>query len=207
MNNTGAAYEAYKNFWNRDSYDHTPARRSSAASTTRRTTATRTGMAPRWCTATRRLGLQAARALGRRDAHELTHAVTERESGLVYSGESGGINESFSDIFGAFVEAWVDGGKTGTLTVSSDTFLVGEDILPPALRYMCDPAADGASKESVDQLGRHRDVHYSSGVGNLAFCLLAKGGTHAARQDHRQRPRDRHGEATSASSTRRRPTS
>ena len=39
--------------------------------------------------------------------------MTEYESGLVYSGESGGINESMSDIFGAFVEAWVDGGRTG----------------------------------------------------------------------------------------------
>ena len=38
-------------------------------------------------------------------AHELTHAVTENESDLIYSGESGGINESMSDIFGAFCES------------------------------------------------------------------------------------------------------
>ena len=38
-------------------------------------------------------------------AHELTHAVTQSESGLNYSaGESGGMNESMSDIFGSFVE-------------------------------------------------------------------------------------------------------
>jgi vibriolysin len=58
-------------------------------------------------------------------AHELTHGVTEYESNLVYSGEPGGINESLSDIFGTVVEAWVDGGRTGTLTISADTWLLG----------------------------------------------------------------------------------
>src|SRR4030095_1816230 len=66
-------------------------------------------------------------------AHELTHAVTENESGLIYSGESGGINEAMSDIFGAVTESFVDGGKNGSLPVSNDTFLVGEDIIPGGL--------------------------------------------------------------------------
>src|SRR5690606_8216014 len=61
-------------------------------------------------------------------AHELTHGVTEYESNLVYSGEPGGINESLSDIFGTFVEAWVDGGRTGTLAISADTWRLGEDV-------------------------------------------------------------------------------
>ena len=112
-------------------------------------------------------------------AHELTHAVTERESGLVYSGESGGMNEAMSDIFGALAEAWVDGGRTGTnLTVSANTWLVGEKILPPALRYMCDPAKDGSSADLWTSSVGSLDVHYSSGVGNLAFCLLSQGGKH-----------------------------
>ena len=67
------------------------------------TTATRSGTGRRWCTAT----AMASTARRSRDvvtAHELTHAVTENESGLIYSGESGGMNESMSDIFGAFVE-------------------------------------------------------------------------------------------------------
>jgi vibriolysin len=110
--------------------------------------------------------------------HELTHAVTENESGLVYSGESGGLNEALSDIFGAFVEAWVDGGKTGTLAVSNDTWLVGEEILPPALRYMNDPAKDGASLDYYSSTAGNKDVHYSSDIANLAFYLLSQGGTH-----------------------------
>jgi vibriolysin len=111
-------------------------------------------------------------------AHELTHAVTEYESALVCSGESGGLNEAMSDIFDAFTEAYVDGGKTGTLTVSSDTWKIGEDILAPALRHMNDPAVDGSSKDYwVSGVG-NVDVHYSSGIANLAFYLLSQGSTH-----------------------------
>jgi vibriolysin len=111
-------------------------------------------------------------------AHELTHAVTARESNLTYSGESGGLNESISDAFGAFVEAWVDGGKGGTLAISADTWKMGEDVLPPALRYMNDPAADGVSLDFWTAGAGSVDVHYSSGIGNLAFYLLSQGGRH-----------------------------
>jgi vibriolysin len=110
--------------------------------------------------------------------HEMTHAVTERESGLIYSGESGGLNESYSDIFGAWVEAWVDGGRNGTLSLANDVFLIGDEVLPPALRYMCDPATDGVSRDIYSSTLGSVDVHYSSGPNNLAFCLMSKGGTH-----------------------------
>ena len=43
-------------------------------------------------------------------AHELTHAVTENESNLVYSGESGGLNEAMSDIHGITAQAWKRSG-------------------------------------------------------------------------------------------------
>jgi vibriolysin len=176
---TGAAYEGYFKFWNRDSYNNAGAQLTSSVH-----------YSNNYCNAywngTQMVygdgsAAQNCAPLARAvdvTAHELTHAVTENESGLVYSGESGGMNEAMSDIFGAFVEAYVDGGKTGTLQVSSDTWLVGEDILPPALRYMCDPAADGASADVWSSSVGNLDVHYSSGVGNLAFCLLSKGGTH-----------------------------
>jgi Zn-dependent metalloprotease len=41
--------------------------------------------------------------------HELTHGVTERSAGLIYQGESGALNESFSDIFGNLVEFFAEG--------------------------------------------------------------------------------------------------
>jgi vibriolysin len=177
--NTGSAYEAYKSFWNRDSYDNAGAELISTVHFDRN-----------YCNAywdgTQMVygdGDAASNCapLARSvdvTAHELTHAVTEHESGLIYSGESGGINEALSDIFGAFVESWVDGGKTGSLPLSADTFLVGEDILPPALRFMCDPAQDGSSADVWSSSLGNLDVHFSSGVANLAFCLLTKGGTH-----------------------------
>ncbi|MBK9371849.1 MAG: M4 family metallopeptidase [Deltaproteobacteria bacterium] len=69
--------------------------------------------------------------------HELAHGVTEYEANLTYSGESGHLNESTSDVFGAMVERSVLGEST-------DTWLIGEDAWTPgtsgdALRYMNDP--------------------------------------------------------------------
>ena len=111
-------------------------------------------------------------------AHELTHAVTEKTSNLTYSGESGGLNESMSDIFGNVVE-WYRDGKV----VSANTWKVGEDIWTPntpddALRYMDDPAKDGDSLDWYPDYASGVDVHYSSGISNLAFYLLSQGGKH-----------------------------
>ncbi len=111
--------------------------------------------------------------------HELTHAVTERESNLTYSGESGGLNEAMSDIFGAYCESYA----SGTWATTNAVFMVGDDIWTPAtsgdaLRYMYDPAADGSSLDYWTSSSGSSDVHYSSGIANLAFTLLSKGGTH-----------------------------
>jgi vibriolysin len=111
-------------------------------------------------------------------AHELTHAVTENESNLVYEGESGGLNESMSDIFGNTCE-WYRDGKV----VSANTWKVGEDVWTPAtngdaLRYMNDPVLDGGSLDYWTISAGSVDVHYSSGIPNLAFYLLSQGGLH-----------------------------
>jgi vibriolysin len=82
-------------------------------------------------------------------------------------------------MFGAFVEAYIKGGRNGTLAQGdSNVWLIGELTLPPFLRNMCDPAADGSSKDYWYSGVGSVDVHYSSGPQNLAFCLLTKGGTH-----------------------------
>jgi Zn-dependent metalloprotease len=126
-------------------------------------------------------------------AHELTHAVTERTAGLNYSGESGGLNESMSDVFGNVCESFRVGGAAlpidGTYAdpwrgnIAYKTWYVGEDIWTPstagdALRYMDDPARDGSSADYYSSSIGNLDVHYSSGLGNLAFKLLSTGGTH-----------------------------
>ncbi|WP_394833778.1 M4 family metallopeptidase [Pendulispora rubella] len=111
--------------------------------------------------------------------HELTHAVTERTSNLTYSGQSGGLNEATSDIFGAYIE-WVRDGR-GT-PQNKTTWTVGDDVWTPSipddgLRYMYDPKKDGSSIDWAPDFA-NQDVHYTSGVPNLAFYLLSVGGTH-----------------------------
>jgi vibriolysin len=111
-------------------------------------------------------------------AHELTHAVTDYESDLIYSGESGGLNESMSDIFGAVCE-WYGAGRV----VSDRIWLIGDDVWTPAtpndaLRYMNNPTRDGVSLDYYPDYSSGVDVHYSSGIPNLAFYLLSQGGTH-----------------------------
>jgi len=177
--NTGDSYDAYKSLFNRDSYNNAGGTLSSTVHYSNNycnaywdgsQMVYGDGSASQGCG-------PLARSLDV-TAHELTHGVTQNESNLNYSGESGGMNEAMSDIFAAAVEAWVNGGRNGTLVHNSDTWLVGEDVISPALRFMCDPAADGASKDIWTSGVGNVDVHYSSGVGNLAFCLLTKGGTH-----------------------------
>ena len=109
--------------------------------------------------------------------HELTHGVTFATSALTYSGQSGGLNEGISDIFGAVVQ-WYQAGKE----ISDGVWQVGEDVYTPgtsgdALRYMNDPAKDGSSIDYAPDYN-NQNVHYTSGVPNLAFYLLSQGGTH-----------------------------
>ena len=101
-------------------------------------------------------------------AHEVSHGFTEQNSGLIYSGQSGGINEAFSDIAGEAAEFFMRG---------SNDFMVGYDIFKNptgALRYMCNPPQDGRSIDHASDYYNGLDVHYSSGVYNKAFCLLAQ---------------------------------
>ena len=176
---SGDTYNAYRNFWNRDSYDNAGAvLKSSVHYSSNYCNAFWNGTQMVYGDGNAAQGcLPLARSVDV-TAHELTHAVTENESGLIYSGESGGLNEAMSDIFGVFTQAWADGGRTGSLAVVADTWTIGEDVLPPALRWMNDPAQDGASLDFWTTGAGNVDVHYSSGIANLAFYLLSQGGTH-----------------------------
>jgi len=118
--------------------------------------------------------------------HEMTHGVTERTANLTYARESGALNESMSDIFGAMVERYSDGA------VSTDTWKIGEDAYTPgtagdALRRMDNPNSVGdpdhyslrlypgscSPSNANDQCG----VHTNSSISNHAFYLVAAGGT------------------------------
>jgi Zn-dependent metalloprotease len=106
-------------------------------------------------------------------AHEVSHGFTEQNSNLIYSGESGGINEAFSDIAGEAAEYFMHRENMHR----ENDFLVGWEIFKSptgALRYMCNPPQDGKSIGNVANYYNGLDVHYSSGIYNKAFCELAK---------------------------------
>ncbi|HZI07566.1 MAG TPA: M4 family metallopeptidase, partial [Archangium sp.] len=114
--------------------------------------------------------------------HELTHAVTDYESDLVYSNESGALNEGMSDIFSAYCESWTLGWAT-----PASVWMIGDDVWTPntagdALRYMANPTQDGSSKDYYPTrytgTSDNGGVHWNSGIANLAFKLLSTGGTH-----------------------------
>ncbi|KKZ75651.1 M4 family metallopeptidase [Streptomyces showdoensis] len=106
-------------------------------------------------------------------AHEMTHGVTSNTAGLVYSGESGGLNEATSDIFAAAVEFYANNSS------DQGDYLVGEKIdirgNGTPLRYMDKPSKDGSSKDAWYSGIGGIDVHYSSGPANHFYYLLSEG--------------------------------
>jgi Zn-dependent metalloprotease len=103
--------------------------------------------------------------------HEMSHGLTSATAGLIYSGEPGGLNESTSDVFGTMVEF-----RAKNKADRGDYF-IGETIMKDGsfLRRMDDPSADGVSASCWDTSVQDLDPHYSSGVGNHFFYLLAEG--------------------------------
>ena len=73
--------------------------------------------------------------------HEIGHGVCQATANLVYNGESGALNEGFSDIWGACIEQYT----TAALGLTKSTWLIGEEIVNsgPALRSMSDPKSLG----------------------------------------------------------------
>ncbi len=114
-------------------------------------------------------------------AHELTHGVTQYSSQLIYMGESGAINEAFSDIWGEFVDL-TNGRGTDTEEVR---WLMAEDLPTGAMRNMADPPQFGLP----DRMGSpywwptdwwwydNGGVHVNMGVGSKLCYLLADGDT------------------------------
>ena len=129
-------------------------------------------------------------------AHEFTHGVTQHESHLLHFNESGAINESFSDMWGE----WID--QMYSSVRDNDSFavkwLVGEDLLRgwqfldgrPAMRNMkdparepyCDPDRKGSPHwqtlvggANPDQDNDYGWVHHNCGVNNKLCYLLTEG--------------------------------
>ncbi len=118
-------------------------------------------------------------------SHEFTHLVTDQTAKLVYEGESGALNESFSDIIGISVNKYVKGNDSGWL-------LGGNNLLVNAscMRDMANPknSSDGDDPSPDTYKGQHwvdtedtsesndyGGVHNNSGVQNKWYYLLTDG--------------------------------
>ncbi len=108
--------------------------------------------------------------------HEFTHGVTGTSSGLIYMNQSGALNESFSDIFGAAIDFQNRGSQAN--------YLIGEAVMVGggAFRNMQNP---NQFNDPDTYNGKHwkpangpdnGGVHSNSGVQNFWFYLLANGG-------------------------------
>jgi Zn-dependent metalloprotease len=133
--------------------------------------------------------------------HELTHGVTQSETNLNYQGESGALNESFSDVMGVLIKQW-NRGWTVAQAEAEGGWLIGQGLLkdnvqggtagqPAALRTMLAGKAYDDPEVGTDIQPKHRDnildendprarrdnggVHINSGIPNHAFYRVAKG--------------------------------
>ncbi|MFI6261187.1 M4 family metallopeptidase [Micromonospora sp. NPDC051006] len=108
-------------------------------------------------------------------AHEMSHGVTDNvvPGGLTYDGESGGINEATSDIFGNMVEFYANAAADpGDYQVGEKVDINGDGT---PLRYMYNPGLDGASDTCWSTNTKNKNVHFSSGVANHFYFNLAEG--------------------------------
>ncbi|MEU8975530.1 M4 family metallopeptidase [Streptomyces monashensis] len=105
--------------------------------------------------------------------HEMSHGVTANTAGLNYSGESGGLNEATSDIFGSSVGFYANNSnEPGSYWIGKAININGDGT---PLRYMDQPSKDGNSADYWSSSVGGLDVHYSSGVANHFFYLLSEG--------------------------------
>ncbi len=105
--------------------------------------------------------------------HELSHNFTELNSGLFYEGQSGGINEAFSDMAAIALQDYIR--KAHPWYWDGEDWTIGREAMigGTPMRYMDDPTKDGESIANAKDYTDETDVHYSSGVFNKAFYLLA----------------------------------
>ena len=114
--------------------------------------------------------------------HEVSHGVTHATADLIYSKESGGLNEATSDILGTMVEYYANNAEQPpNYVIGEAIFIAGRDN---AIRSMYKPSMDGhlgrllpgrSDPDYLNYFKNSKDPHYTSGVANHFFYLLAEG--------------------------------
>lgn len=119
--------------------------------------------------------------------HEIGHGLCEFTANLVYSNESGAMNEGFSDIWGACVENYAITIGDVPVGDNKEPFKIGEEIVASAAQ----PLRSMSNPNSTTTYGRQPDtytgtywytgaldnggVHTNSGVLNHWFYILVQG--------------------------------
>lgn len=118
--------------------------------------------------------------------HELSHGVIQHTANLAYRNQSGALNESIADVFGALTEQYL-----GQQTADEASWLIGSEIFTAAvqgvaLRNMLEPGTaydddvlgrdpqPGHMRDYVTMIEDNGGVHVNSGIPNRAFALLAR---------------------------------
>lgn len=169
----GKTYDYYKSKFNRNSYDNNNARINSYVHySSNYDNAFWNGLYMTYGDGSSFKPLTSLDVCG----HEITHAVTSNSANLIYSYESGALNESFSDIFGNAIERY---GKP-----SNYSWMIGEEITysGTGLRNMLNPKLKGHPRcyKSTNWYygsGDNGGVHLNSGVQNWWFYLITEGGS------------------------------
>ncbi len=107
-------------------------------------------------------------------AHELSHLLTAVNSGLIYDGQPGAINESFSDMAAIALLDYLR--KDYSWYWDGEDWSIGREAIiggQRPIRYMDDPTKDGISIAHMDNYNEKLDVHLTSGIFNKAFYTLA----------------------------------
>ncbi|NQY31028.1 MAG: M4 family metallopeptidase [Flavobacteriaceae bacterium] len=107
--------------------------------------------------------------------HEITHGVTQQTAGLVYQGESGALNESFSDILGSYAEYYAFNTIDEALWTIGDKISLKRSLSNPKSHNQ--PDTYQGSKWASTSGGDNGGVHTNSGVMNHWFYLTSQGGT------------------------------
>jgi Zn-dependent metalloprotease len=118
--------------------------------------------------------------------HEMSHGVVQFSGGLIYRDQSGALNESFADVFGALLVQFKKGQTAEEASWLIGDGIFGPDITGDALRSLKAPGTayedDLLGKdpqpfhmdEFVSTTSDHGGVHINSGIPNHAFYLLAQ---------------------------------
>ncbi|MFS8063075.1 MAG: M4 family metallopeptidase, partial [Luteimonas sp.] len=118
--------------------------------------------------------------------HEMSHGVMAATANLDYFGASGGLNEANSDIMGAMVEFYANNSQNPPNYLIGEKLFIDNPAPMQALRSMFKPSMDGISPDCYPNkdpdpngyeyfFNNYLDVHFSSGVANHFYYLLAEG--------------------------------